>query len=228
MGQVSAVRKCKLISHIHIHMHVRGTRIKSRTGLASAVCCSPAPREEGPLPLPPFPCSIGGFEKQKQRLPGQPQITCIFSPFDHSSESGPELAGGVGARGCRASLCAGSRRGAARSAEMAACCPAYKWGQTDTHVIVTIDVNEEHVNQHDITPEGTITVEGEVPKKGAFKVQLDPHDEIKVAKCQVNFKARRCATLRLHARASEMRVRMQACRVCVRASVQACTYPSTP
>jgi hypothetical protein len=77
-------------------------------------------------------------------------------------------------------------------------------------------------------PEGTITVEGEVPKKGAFKVQLDPHDEIKVAKCQVNFKARRCATLRLHARASEMRVRMQACRVCVRASVQACTYPSTP
>ena len=75
MGQVSAVRKCKLISHIHIYMHVRGSRIKSRTGLASAVCCSPAPREEGPLPLPPFPCSIGGFEKQKQRLPGQPQIT---------------------------------------------------------------------------------------------------------------------------------------------------------
>jgi hypothetical protein len=99
---------------------------------------------------------------------------------------------------------------------MAAYCPAYKWGQTDTHVIVTIDVNEEHVNQHDITPEGTITVEGEVPKKGAFKVQLDLYDEIKVSKCQVNFKARRCATLRLHARASEMRVRMHACRVCVR------------
>ena len=88
--------------------------------------------------------------------------------------------------------------GAACSAEMAAYCPAYKWGQTDTHVIVTIDVNEEHVNQHDITPEGTITVEGEVPKKGAFKVQLDLYDEIKVAKCQVNFKARRCATVRLH------------------------------
>jgi hypothetical protein len=131
----------------------------------------------------------------------------------HSSESGPELAGGVCARGSRARLCAGSRRGAARSAEMAAYCPAYKWGQTDTYVIVTIDVNEEHVNQHDITPEGTITVEGEVPKKGAFKVQLDLYDAIKVAKCQVNFKARRCATLRLQARASEISVRM-AC-VCV-------------
>ena len=69
-------------------------------------------------------------------------------------------------------------RGAARSAEMAAYCPAYKWGQTDTHVIVTIDVNEEHVNQHDRTPEGTITVEGEVPKKGAFKLQLDLYDAV--------------------------------------------------
>jgi len=74
---------------------------------------------------------------------------------------------------------------------MAAYCPAYKWGQTDTHVIVTVDVNEEYVNQHDITPEGSISVEGEVPKKGAFKLQLDLYDEIKVAKCQVNFKARR-------------------------------------
>ena len=128
----------------------------------------------------------------------------------------------------RVGRCAGSRRSAARSADMAACCPAYKWGQTDTHVIVTIDVNEEHVNQHDRTPEGTITVEGEVPKKGAFKVQLDLYDEIKVAKCQVNFKARRCATLLVHARASEMRVRMHACRLCVRASVHACTYPSAP
>ena len=61
---------------------------------------------------------------------------------------------------------------------MSACCPAYKWGQTDTHVIVTIDVNEEHVNQHDRTPDGTITVEGEVPKKGAFKVQLDLYDAV--------------------------------------------------
>ena len=111
---------------------------------------------------------------------------------------------------------------------MAACCPAYKWGQIDTHVIVTIDFNEEHVNQHDITPEGTITVEGEVPKKGAFKVQLDLYDEIKVAKRQVNFKARRCATLLVHARASEMRVRMRVRRVCMRASIQACTYPSAP
>ena len=36
-------------------------------------------------------------------------------------------------------------------------------------------------------------------------MQLDLYDEIKVAKCQVNFKTRRCATLRLHARARAMR-----------------------
>ena len=89
-------------------------------------------------------------------------------------------------RACAPACVRGARHGV-----MAAYCPAYKWGQTDTHVIVTVDVNEEYVNQHDITPEGSISVEGEVPKKGAFKLQLDLYDEIKVAKCQVNFKARR-------------------------------------
>ena len=39
----SAARKLKLISlsHIHIYMHVRGSRSESRTGLESAVCCYP-------------------------------------------------------------------------------------------------------------------------------------------------------------------------------------------
>ena len=81
-------------------------------------------------------------------------------------------------------------------------------------MIVTIDVNEEYVNQHDITPEGAITVEGEVPNKGAFRLQLELYDEIKVVKCQVNFKARRC----VHARERGMRIgaqRMAAEGICV-------------
>ena len=81
-------------------------------------------------------------------------------------------------------------------------------------MIVTIDVSEACVNQHDITPEGSVSVEGEVPKKGAFKLQLDLYDEIKVVKCQVNFKARRC----VHARERGMRIgaqRMAAEGICV-------------
>ena len=69
-------------------------------------------------------------------------------------------------------------------------CPGYKWGQTDSHVIVTLDVHEEHVNEHDFTPEGKIRVEGEVPGKGAFKLQLELLDEIRAAGCQVLFKSR--------------------------------------
>lgn len=48
--------------------------------------------------------------------------------------------------------------------------PGYKWGQTDAHVIITLDVNEECVNKHDFTPEGKVLVEGDVPNKGAFKL----------------------------------------------------------
>ena len=73
---------------------------------------------------------------------------------------------------------------------MATYCPTYKWGQTDSHVILTIDVNEEYVNQHDITPEGKVVVEGDVPKKGTFRVQLDLFGEIRVSQCQVQFKSR--------------------------------------
>ena len=69
-------------------------------------------------------------------------------------------------------------------------CPGYKWGQTDSHVIVTLDVHEEHVNQHDFTPDGKILVEGEVPGKGAFRLQLQLFDQIRVAGCQVLFKSR--------------------------------------
>jgi len=69
-------------------------------------------------------------------------------------------------------------------------CPGYKWGQTDSHVIITVDVNEEFVKQHDFTPEGNILVEGEVPGKGMFTIQLDLFGDIKVTLCKVQFKAR--------------------------------------
>eukprot|EP00288_Rhodomonas_lens_P007456 CAMPEP_0177738492 /NCGR_PEP_ID=MMETSP0484_2-20121128/26481_1 /TAXON_ID=354590 /ORGANISM="Rhodomonas lens, Strain RHODO" /LENGTH=42 /DNA_ID= /DNA_START= /DNA_END= /DNA_ORIENTATION= len=36
-------------------------------------------------------------------------------------------------------------------------CPTYRWGQTQTHVILTIDVNEECVESHNVTPEGKVT-----------------------------------------------------------------------
>eukprot|EP00961_Rhodomonas_salina_P252289 3410212-Rhodomonas_salina.1 len=52
-------------------------------------------------------------------------------------------------------------------------CPTYRWGQTQTHVILTIDVNEECVESHNVTPEGKVTVSGDVPRKGKFELSLD-------------------------------------------------------
>ena len=73
---------------------------------------------------------------------------------------------------------------------MAAYNPAYKWGQTDTHVIVTLDAGEDHVSGHELTPEGSVRVEGAVPGKGAFVLELDLCAPIAVQRCQVLFKQR--------------------------------------
>jgi len=78
-----------------------------------------------------------------------------------------------------------------RIAQTMAYSPGYKWGQTDSHVIITVDVREEHVNQHDFTPDGSILVKGEVPNKGPFKMQLELFGDINVMLCQVHFKSRR-------------------------------------
>lgn len=91
--------------------------------------------------------------------------------------------------------------------------PGYKWGQTDSHVIITVDVHEEHVNQHDFTPDGSILVEGEVPNKGHFKMQLELFGDINVMLCQVHFKSRR----------SGARVCVS---VCLRVSVSLCLFVS--
>ena len=82
------------------------------------------------------------------------------------------------------------RRAAASATAQKMYCPAYKWGQTDSYVIVTLDVSEEHINKHDITPEGTVSVQGLVPNKGEFSLDLDLCGPILVQRCQVLFKSR--------------------------------------
>jgi hypothetical protein len=52
-------------------------------------------------------------------------------------------------------------------------CPSYKWGQTDTHVILTLDVGEDCVETHSVSPEGLLCVTGHQPGKGVFEISLD-------------------------------------------------------
>jgi len=64
-------------------------------------------------------------------------------------------------------------------------CPIYKWGQTDLDIIITVEVNEECINSHSVSAEGKVEVQGNVPKKGDFKLALDLYGEILAARTEV-------------------------------------------
>eukprot|EP00961_Rhodomonas_salina_P190158 2565553-Rhodomonas_salina.2 len=83
-------------------------------------------------------------------------------------------------------------------------CPSYRWGQTETQLVITIDVNEECVESHNVTPDGQITVRGEVPGKGKFELFLDLDGTMLAGDVDVQVLPR---TLRLRLKKKEAGVR---------------------
>jgi alpha-1,6-mannosyltransferase len=50
--------------------------------------------------------------------------------------------------------------------------PTYKWGQTTTHIIISVDAPDASSLSHTVSPDGHVLVKGEVPKKGKFELSL--------------------------------------------------------
>jgi hypothetical protein len=99
------------ITHTHIHACWRIAQREPHGPSIGIMLLFRTARQKLPLPRL-LEGDTGGFRKQKQRLPGNHRLPAfcaiLLSLPSHKRECGPELAGGVCARGCRASLCAGS------------------------------------------------------------------------------------------------------------------------